>query len=128
MDKILYKNKLIGIKITKMDKGTKPITDAKGPLQLLTINHPKGKRLDSHYHHSKNLVTKYVQECLFLRKGRVRLDIHGPRPAYKFIKNVYLNPGDAFIILDGGYGITMIKDSELFEAKNGPFYDDKVVI
>ena len=128
MGKIFHKGKLIGIKITKMADYTMPVTDASGALQLLTIKHKKGKRLDSHYHHSKNLVTKYVQECLFLRKGKVKLDIYGPRPAYKFIKYVYLNPGDAFIILDGGYGITMIKDSELFEAKNGPFYDDKVVI
>lgn len=128
MNKIFYKGKLIGIKITRMDKKTRPVTHAKEYLQLLTIKHPKGTRLDSHYHSSGNLKIKYVQECLFLRKGKVRLDIHGPRPVFKFIKYIYLNPGDAFIVLNGGYGIKMIKDSELFEAKSGPFYDDKVVI
>ena len=128
MDKIFHKGKLIGIKITKLGKKTQPVTDAKEYMQFLTIKHPKGTRLDSHYHSSKNLKIKYVQECLFLKKGKVRLDIHGPRPVFKFIKYVYLNPGDAFIILSGGYGITMVKDSELFEAKSGPFYDDKVVI
>lgn len=128
MDKIFYKGKLIGIKITKLAKGTNPLTDPKESLQLLTINHPKGVYLKSHYHSSDRLVTTHVQECLFLKKGKVRLDIYGPRPVYKYIKYVYLNPGDAFIILNGGYGITMIKDSELFEAKNGPFYDDKVVL
>jgi len=128
MDKIFYKSKLIGIKITKMAKHTRPLTDAEESLQFLTINHRKGTRLDPHYHSSSKLVTKYVQECLFLKKGKVRLDIYGPRPVYKYIKYLYLNPGDAFIILDGGYGITMIKDSELFEAKSGPFNNDKVVI
>ncbi len=111
-----------------MGEKTKPLTHAKEHLQLLTIKHPKGTRLDPHYHNSSNLTIKYVQECLFLRKGKVRLDIHGPRPAFEFIKYIYLNPGDAFIILNGGYGITMIKDSELFEAKSGPFHDDKAVI
>lgn len=126
MDKIFHKGKLIGIKITRMAKLTKPLTDPKEPLQFLTLNHPKGARLKPHYHDSNRLINKQVQECLFLRRGKVRLDIYGPRPVYKYIKYVYLNPGDAFIILNGGYGITMLKDSELFEVKNGPFNNDTV--
>ena len=128
MDKIFHKGKLIGIKITKMDRLTNPLTDPKEPMQFLTLKHPKGAYLKAHYHSSVKLIASHVQECLFLKKGRVRLDIYGPRPVRKnkYIKYVYLSPGDAFIILNGGYGITMLKDSELYEVKNGPFYDDTI--
>ena len=129
MEKIIYKGKLIGMKISKLPKGSVPITADEEPLQMIGLKHPRGAYLKAHYHNAKHLVAKQVQECLFLRKGKVKLDIYGPAPKSKYIKSVYLkNPGDAFIILNGGYGIHMLKDSELIEYKNGPYKNDKVLI
>ncbi len=125
---IFYKKTLIGIKIGKLPKGSVPITRDEEPLQMIGLKHPRGAYLKAHYHNAKHLVTRQVQECLFLRKGKVKLDIYGPAPKYKFIKKIYLNPGEAFIILNGGYGIHMLRDSELIEYKNGPYKNDKVLI
>ena len=128
MQKFFYKRKLIGMKISKLPKGSVPITADEEPLQMIGLKHPRGAYLKAHYHNTEHLVTKQVQECLFLRKGKVKLDIYGPTPKYKYLKYVYLKPGDAFIILNGGYGIHMLQDSELIEYKNGPYKNDKVLI
>jgi len=128
MEKIVYKGKLVGIKITKLKRGSVPITADEEPLQLIGLKHPKGAYLKKHYHSSKRLVTKQVQECLFVKKGKIKLDVYGPGPKFKYLKYIYLNPGDIFIILNGGYGINMLKDSELIEAKTGRIKNDKALI
>lgn len=128
MENIFYKKKLVGIKISKLSKGSVPITTDEEPLQLIGLKHPRGAYLKAHYHTSKRLITTQVQECLFVRKGKIKLDIYGPGPNFKYLKYIYLKPGEIFIILNGGYGIHMLKDSELIESKNGPFKNDKKLI
>ena len=128
MEKIVYKGKLVGIKVAKLEKGSKPITADDEPLQVVGLKHPKGAYLKAHYHNSKNLIGYKVQESLFVKKGKVKLDIYGPGPKFKYLKYLYLNAGEVFILLNGGYGIHMVKDSELVEYKNGPYKNDKVLI
>lgn len=126
MDKIYYKNILVGIRITAVPKGSIPQTDEAEPLQLVTLNHPKDTYLKAHQHLPKRRVTQRLQECLIVKKGRLKLDLYTPDK--KFIRYIYLKEGQAFILMNGGYGIHLLEDSELYEIKNGPFREDKVLI
>ena len=126
MEKIFYKNKLIGLKITKLPKGSVPATDEAQPLQLVTLKHPKGTFLRAHIHTPKKRTTERLQECLIVRKGKVRLDLYGPDK--RFFKYIYLKEGQSFISLAGGLAIHVLKDAEIFEVKNGPFKEDKILI
>jgi len=126
INKIVYKNELIGLKITKIRKGTLPITDAKESLQIVTLNHPKGIILKAHMHIPKKRVTYQLQECIVIKKGRVLVTLYGSDK--KQIKNLYLTQGQAFILFKGGVEIKMLANSEIFELKNGPFIEDKVLI
>lgn len=128
MEKVFYKKLVVGMKISKLPSGSVPITADEEPLQMIGLKHPKGAYLKAHYHSSKHLTTSQVQECLFVKKGKVKLDIYGPSPRFKFLKKVFLKTGEAFIILKGGYGIHMLQNSELIEWKNGPYKNDKVLI
>jgi len=72
------------------------------------------------------LITRKVQECLFVRKGTLIIDIYTKQA--KFLKSVNLKSGDVFILLDGCYGLRTQTEVELFENKNGPFLNDKILI
>lgn len=126
MENIIYKNTLIGIRVKKLPDGSKPLTDSKEPLQVVSLKHPKGKYLLAHAHSPKKRVTHSLQECLIIKKGKVKIDLYSPDK--KLFKRIYLNQGDLFILMNGGYGIHMMEDSELIEVKNGPFVEDKILI
>ena len=124
MEKIFYKKTLIGIRIKKLAKGSMPITDPKESVQVIGLKHPKGAYLKAHAHKPRRRVTTRLQEGLVVRKGKIRIDLYAPK---KF-KSVILRAGEMFLLLNGGYGIHILEDAELFEFKNGPFLEDKVLI
>lgn len=127
MEEIYYKKILVGIRVRSLKRGSNPITRDEEPLQLLGLKHPKGHYFVPHRHALQKRVTNNLQECLVVRKGKVRVDIYAPGDT-KF-KSVILKAGELFILLNGGYGIHVLEDAELFELKNGPFLgNDKVLI
>lgn len=79
-----------------------------------------------HIHTPSKRVTSVLQECLVVRKGRVRIDMYGTD--HKFFKRFYLKTGDIFIYLRGAYGLTYMEPSEILEVKNGPYRNDKKLI
>jgi hypothetical protein len=126
MEKIYYGKTLAGIRIRRITKGSNPITDGKEAVQIVTLKHPKGKYLAAHKHEHRVRTTQSLQECLFVKKGKIRLDLYTPKDTC--FKRVTLTEGDAFLLISGGVGIHIIENSELIEVKNGPFVEDKVLI
>lgn len=126
MTEIRYKNKIIGLLIRAIPNGSIPQTKAKEPLQLVTLKHSKGKQLAAHMHKPVKLQTKRVQECVFIRKGRIKMDLYGPNK--KRFKKITLKVGDVFILQSGGHGFHFLEDSEFIELKNGPKVESKVLI
>lgn len=126
MANILYKNKLVAIVLGRFPKGSIPQTDGKEPLQLVTLKHPKGKYLLAHTHEPKKRQTDRMQECLIVKKGRIRIDLYGPDK--KMFKKITLKTGGLLLLVDGGYGIQILDDAEMIELKNGPFIEDKVLL
>lgn len=126
MEKIFYKKLLVGVRITKIAKGSIPVTDGKEPLQMVTLKHPKGAYLKAHAHKPRRRTTTRLQETLIVKKGTVKIDLYGPDK--KKFKTLSLREGQVFILMNGGYGIHILKNAELIEVKNGPFLEDKVLL
>lgn len=126
MAEIKYKNKLVAIVMGRFPSGSIPQTNGEEPLQLVTLKHPKGKYLLAHAHRPIKRQTEKLQECLIVRKGKIRVDLYGPDK--KMFKKITLKMGDLLILLNGGYGIHILEDAELIELKNGPFKEDKVLL
>lgn len=126
MEKIIYKNKLLGFRLRFIPKGSTPITEGAEPLQVVTLNHPKGAYLKAHMHAPRKRETATLQECLIVKKGRVKLDLYGVDK--NFFKYIYLSAGEMFLLMNGGIGIHVINDAEMIEVKNGPFKEDKILI
>jgi len=124
--KIQYKNKLVGVLLKTIPVGSIPHTDSKESLQLVSLKHPKGKYLVAHAHKPIKRTTNNLQECLIVKKGKIKVDLYSSDK--KKFKNITLKTGDVFILLNGGYGIHFLESSELIELKNGPFMEDKVLL
>lgn len=123
---IIYQGTLIGIKIEKFANGSLPITNTQEFLQVVTLKHPKGCYLKAHLHKPTVRKTQKLQECIIVKKGKIKLDLYTQDK--KLIKYIFLRTGQAFILLNGGVGIKIIEDTEIYEVKNGPFKEDKILI
>ena len=126
MQKIIYKGVLLGIKIDKIAPGSRPLTDPKEFIQIVTLKHPQGTYLAAHYHRPRVRRSAKLQECMIVTKGKVKLDLYTLEK--KAVKRVFLNAGQAFISLNCGLGLTVINDAEIIEVKNGPSKEDKILI
>ncbi|MBI2045831.1 MAG: hypothetical protein HYT28_00165 [Parcubacteria group bacterium] len=118
------KKEIIGIHIQKFNQDVTPITRDSEALQVLTLKHKKGVSIKPHTHIPKKRTTASLQECLVVRKGKVKIDLYTPNK--KWLASVPIKAGEAFLFVSGGHAITMLEDSEIFEIKNGPFMNDKV--
>lgn len=134
MERIFYKKILVGIRVKKLANGSVPITDPKEFVQVVGLKHPKGTYLKAHAHKARRRITTRLQEGLIVRKGKIKIDLYLPfealakKGAPKKFKTVTLKEGEMFLLLNGGYGIHVLEDAELFEFKNGPFIEDKVLL
>ena len=126
MDKIFYKKDLLGIRIKKIQAGSTPVTDGKGSLEIVTIKHKKGHAVLPHAHKRTKRTTKTLQECIVVLKGKVRVDLYGK--STKVLKRVHVKAGEAFLTVSGGHAVHFLEASEVIEAKNGPFKNDKMPI
>lgn len=126
MEIIKNKKTIIGILVRNIKPGSLPVTDGKEPLQVVTLKHPKGKYLAAHTHRPVQRKTERMQECLLVKKGRVKIDLYGPNK--KLFKKIIMKVGDFMILQNGGIGIHMLENSECVELKNGPFVEDKILI
>lgn len=124
--KYFYDKKLMGIKISSMATGSTPITSPDQPLQIVTLKHKKDAYLKPHLHIPKERKTNRLQECLFLKKGKIKIDLY--TTSKKYIQSLFLKEGQIFLLIEGGYGIHITQDCEIFEFKNGPFVEDKEFI
>lgn len=126
MEKYYYKKTLIGIKIISFPKGSIPQTDPQGPLGVLTFKHPRGSHFPAHVHKPIKRITHRLQEGFIVKKGRIKINLYGPDKV--FFKAVNLKAGELFLTVNGGHEVTVLKDCEIFEIKNGPYKPDKVFI
>lgn len=128
MDKIFLGKKLVAIHMRQFpqSEGTIPFSSHDGALQCMTMKRPKGHIAHAHRHIPKKRVTRLLQECLVVLKGKVRFDLFDR--SKKCFRRVVVRPGEAMLILDVPHALHFLEDSLAFELKNGPYIDDKKLL
>jgi hypothetical protein len=91
--------------------------------QLGYMNRPKGFKVTPHVHNFISRDVELTQEVLFIKSGRVKMDIFDLNK--KFVKSSILTHGDVVLLASGGHGFTMLEQSEIIEVKTGPHIGDK---
>ena len=124
MDKIFLGSKLVAVRVRRFPNAhTTAVSSPGGALQLLLMKRAKGSIARAHRHIHKKRVTKLLQECLIVIKGKIRYELFDAKN--RCFRRVLVRPGEAMLILNVAHAVSFLEDSLVYELKNGPFLDDK---
>lgn len=90
--------------------------------QVAYMRHPKDKVITPHVH---NLVARqvlYTQEVLWVRKGKVEVNLYTSRKS--FLTSRVLGAGDLILLCGGGHSFRMLEETSMIEIKQGPYSGD----
>lgn len=94
--------------------------------QVAFMKHPQGKTIVPHKHNLVHREVVVTQETLYVRKGRLRVDLY--TDDQEFLDSRTLTDGDLIVLCAGGHGFEMLEETSILEVKQGPFAgpEDKV--
>ena len=84
------------------------------------MRRPKGYSIAPHEHNLLPRTIEWTQEVLFVRSGKVRLDLYAPADR-AYLQSRVLSAGDVVLLAHGGHGLAMLEESEIIEVKQGPY-------
>jgi len=127
-----YKNsgKIISIVYRDQDwkKGLNFLTPDDMYVQVGSWWYDKGKKLDSHVHNEFKRTAMRTQEMTYVKKGSMLVKLYDEQ--HNYLEEYILHEGDTAVFAYGGHGYEILEDdTQIIEAKNGPFTDvetDKV--
>lgn len=102
-------------------EGIEFVTPSNYPLQLGHMTRPEGYRIAPHTHNPVRRETIGTQETLFIKSGRIRVDLYTRDQEY--LESRDLARGDLILLAGGGHGITVLETATIVEVKNGPFVE-----
>jgi len=91
--------------------------------QLAYMNHPSGKLIQPHVHNQVSREVFLTQEVLFIKSGKLRVDLYSDSRQY--LESKILTTGDVILLASGGHGFEMIEPTEIIEVKQGPYLGDQ---
>jgi hypothetical protein len=91
--------------------------------QLGYMNHKAGDIIPEHIHvlHPRNITD--TQETLFIRNGKVKVNLYSPDRTFLISKE--LSGGDVILLVSGGHGFEFLEPTEIIEVKQGPYCGDQ---
>ena len=130
IEKITHKKKLFALIVRnkyRKKKGINFFTDKKASQQVGFMKHKKDYVILPHKHNKrkKTSIAKIdsTTEVLIILKGILRVDFYSPNEKYLFSKKLYEN--DLIMLSSGGHGFKILKDVEMIEVKQGPYFISK---
>lgn len=90
--------------------------------QIGYMNRGRGYVIPPHVHNSVTRKVHFTREVLFIKSGKVRVDLYNDH--YDYVESAIIESGDIILLANGGHGFEMIEDSEIFEVKQGPYAGD----
>jgi len=90
--------------------------------QLAYMNRATGYVIPPHVHNAQRREVHLTNEVLFIKSGRVRVDLYDSDKVYA--ESRVLEAGDVILLVSGGHGFEMLDDTEMIEVKQGPYTGD----
>lgn len=88
--------------------------------QLGYMNRPKAYMIPPHEHNPVARTVEWTQEVLFIKSGKIRMDIYAPGTR-EYLESHILTAGDIVLLADGGHGFHILESAEIIEVKQGPY-------
>ncbi len=124
MQKIKHEGQILAIIYREEDwvKGLNFLTPDDMFVQVGSWWYDKGKILDKHVHKDFDRVAKRTQECVYMRKGSMRVTVYTEN--LDMLDTFDLKEGEMAVFAYGGHGYEILEDdTQVIESKNGPFID-----
>jgi len=121
IEQIIHRDKLLAVIIrsTFAAEGVCFCTPNDFSQQLAYMHHPEGKTIQAHVHNPVAREVLLTQEVLFIKKGKLRVDIYDESKQY--LESKVLQAGDIILLAAGGHGFEVLENAKFFEVKQGPF-------
>ena len=103
-------------------EGTSFFTPNDFSLQMALIQRKEGEIIKAHTHKPINVTINITQETIFIKKGRVKVDLYDTQK--ELIESRTLEAGDVILLASGGHGFEALEELEMVEIKQGPFLSD----
>ena len=87
--------------------------------QVAFMRHPAGHKIAAHVHNLQLRQVLYTQEVLFLRRGKVKVNLYSSNRDP--IGSRILCEGDLILLCGGGHSLEMLEESSMIEVKQGPY-------
>lgn len=87
--------------------------------QLGYMRRPTGYFIPAHSHNPVDRTVSLTQEVLFVRSGKVRVDLFDAERSH--VATRVLGPLDVILLSAGGHCFEILEEAELIEVKQGPF-------
>ncbi len=130
IEKIEYKKQLFALIVRnkyRKKSGINFFTDKKASQQVGFMKHKKNHIILPHKHNKrkKSSIAKIdtTTEVLIILKGILRVDFYNSLEKYLFSKKLYAN--DLIMLSSGGHGFKVLKNVEMIEVKQGPYFISK---
>ncbi len=122
IEKIEYEGKILALILRSSYErnGVDFITSEDNPLQLGVLKHKRGAKIKPHTHRNRTRAISEVQEVLHIQYGEIEAELYDAQG--RKVRSAILNPGDTILLLSGGHGFNILKDSKIIEIKQGPYY------
>lgn len=89
-------------------------------LQVGVMRLDEGTELKPHYHPPQRKTITMNQEVLIILSGKVEALFFDVDKKTKVDSSI-LESGDIIVLLEGGHGFNILKDTKLIEVKQGPY-------
>ena len=122
LEKIIYKKKMFALIVRgkyRKKKGITFFTEDKFNQQFGYIKHSKGYIIKPHLHKKRSTKINYTSEVILMLKGVMRVDFYNKNKKYLFSKTIKEN--DIIMLVHGGHGFKILKNTEMLEIKQGPY-------
>jgi hypothetical protein len=90
--------------------------------QLGYMRREQGYVIPAHRHLPVDRAISMTQEVLFVRSGRLEVDLFDGQGVLVAQREV--TAGDVVLLAGGGHGFTMLTECEILEVKQGPYAGD----
>jgi len=122
IEKIIYKKKMLALIVRgkyRKKKGITFFTEDESNQQFGYIKHKKDYIIKPHLHKKRSTKINYTSEVILMLKGILRVDFYNEKKKYLFSR--VLKDKDIIMLVHGGHGFKVLKDSEMIEIKQGPY-------
>lgn len=107
------------IRATYTNNDIKFFTPPQFSQQVAYMRRPGGYLISPHIHKHVCREVHNTQEVLFIKRGKVRVDLYDDEQ--KYLESRVLTAGDIILLAGGGHGFVMLEESEIIEVKQGPY-------